>query len=210
MESFSQREMHITGWLLLIGAVIFWIGACSPPYKQWTSPLKEYLQIVGSHRWQWYWIHFCFLLATILTVIGVRVLASLLQRNSESMFSEMGSVGFSVACVLWIVSIAFRVTADYEAGVLLNQSGSMPEWITPLHHWSGLMFAIFMVLGYASEAMIGKALMSTTLVPAWVGTTCFYFGLAGVVGYIVRFPLFDPPLMMHVVPFLIGYHLLKL
>ena len=210
MEPISQRELHIVGWLLVIGAVVFWIGAFSPPYKQWTSPFKEYLEIAGSHRWQWYWIHFCFLLATILSVVGVQLLASATQRTGEYLFSGIGASGYVVASVLWIVSIAFRVTAEYEAGVLLNQTGAMPEWITPLHHWSGLMFAIFMVLGYASEAMIGKALMGTTLVPAWVAATCFYFGLAGVVGYIVRFPLFDPPLMMHVVPFLIGYHLLKL
>jgi hypothetical protein len=210
MESVSHRELHLIGWLLVVGAVIFWIGAGSPPYKQWTSPLKEYLQVVGSHRWQWYWIHVCFLLATILTVVGVRLLASAIQRNGEYFFSEIGAVGFTVACILWILSIAFRVTVDYEAGVLLNASGEKSEWITPLHRWSGLLFAIFMVVGYLSEALIGKALAGTSLVPSWVATASFYFGIAGAIGYCVRFPLFDPPLMMHVIPFFIGYYLIKL
>ncbi len=209
MNIISHPDLRITGWLLVIGAVIFWIGAFSPPYKQWTVPLYEYLQIVGSHRWSWYWIHFCFLSATILSYGGIRLLVLSIQSGQATLLMELSLAGYTIATILWIISIVFRVTVDYEAGVLLNRSGTAPEWITPLHHWSGFMFAIFMILGYASQAMIGKALLTTTLVPSWVANISFYFGLAGVVGYIVRFPLFDPPLMMHVIPFLIGYHLLQ-
>ena len=210
MNSTPQRDLHLIGWLLMVGAVIFWIGAVSPPYKQWTSPLKEYLEIVGSNRWGWYWIHVCFMIATILSIVAMRALgAAVQQQTGERFFSELGYSGFLAVSILWMASIAFRVTVDYEAGVILNESGTMPEWITPLHHWSGLMLAVFMVVGYLAEAMIGRSLMGSTLVPSWVATTSFYFGLAGAVGYCVRFPLFDPPLMMHVVPFLIGYHLVK-
>lgn len=28
-------EWRLTGWLFLIGGMVFWIGAFTPPYKQW-------------------------------------------------------------------------------------------------------------------------------------------------------------------------------
>jgi RNA polymerase sigma-70 factor (ECF subfamily) len=45
-------------WVLIIGAVVFWIGAGTPPYKQWMGPpIEEYLTIIGTHRQSWTFIN---------------------------------------------------------------------------------------------------------------------------------------------------------
>ena len=39
-----------TAWLLIVGAVVFWIAAVTPPYRQWMGPpVKEPM---GGHSGQ--------------------------------------------------------------------------------------------------------------------------------------------------------------
>ena len=38
------------GWLLIAGAVVFWAGAVTPPYRQWMGvSVEEYLD---DRRWE--------------------------------------------------------------------------------------------------------------------------------------------------------------
>ncbi len=209
METYNPRDIHFAGWLLLTGAIAFWIGAGSPPYKQWTSPLREYLEVVGTHKLNWYWIHACFVIGVLLTLFGLRILTTLLRGAHLSFLPELGFTGFFFGSILWILSIAFRVTGDLQAGIETVQTGSMPEWIEPLHRWSGLLFGIYMVLAYVSIAVYGEALLQSSIVPFWSARFAFYFGLIAAPLFLVGFPLFAPPLMVHLPFAIIGFLLIK-
>ncbi|HLF20578.1 MAG TPA: hypothetical protein VI704_07295 [Bacteroidota bacterium] len=204
-----MKELHYAGWLLIGGWILFWIGAFSPPYRQWTSPLKEYLEIAGTHRWNWYWIHTCFVIGVLLTVAGCQLLDTALYQSGERMFSRLGSSSYFFGALLWIASIAFRVTVDLSAGKMTVETGVMPAWIEPLHQWSGLLFAVYMMLAYLSIASFGQSLLSTAVIAGWVAWMCVIFGIAGAIGFIVRFPLFAPPLMVHLPLGVLGIYLVR-
>jgi hypothetical protein len=74
--------------------------------------------------------------------------------------------------------------------------------------WSNALFAVYMVLAYLAIAAYGRALLDTALVAPWLAKTHVIFGLAGAVGFAVRIPVFDPPLMIHLVPGILGIVLL--
>jgi hypothetical protein len=74
--------------------------------------------------------------------------------------------------------------------------------------WSGALFAVYMVLAYLAIAAYGKALSATGLAPRWLARTHLIFGLLGAVGFVARVPVFNPPLMIHLVPGILGVVLL--
>ena len=65
-----------------------------------------------------------------------------------------------------------------------------------------------MVLGYLSVAAYGGALLGTGLLARWLAWTAVVFSLAGALGVLVRFRFFERPLMIHLVPGVIGIFLL--
>jgi hypothetical protein len=64
-------------------------------------------------------------------------------------------------------------------------------------------------LGQVSEMVNAPMIeLATSLAPRWLGRTHVTFGLVGAVGFVARIPVFDPPLMIHLVPGLLGLVLL--
>ena len=86
--------------------------------------------------------------------------------------------------------------------------GVVPLWFEPLQAWSGALFAIYMVLAYLAISAYGKALLAADVAPRWVARTHVIFGLLGAMGFLARVPMFNPPLMIHLVPGILGVVLL--
>jgi hypothetical protein len=67
-----MRTPLLVGWLLLIGALVFWAGAVTPPYRQWMGvSIEEYLTIVGGNHRNWYAMHALFAAGTLITFAGL-------------------------------------------------------------------------------------------------------------------------------------------
>lgn len=195
--------------LLIGGWVTFWAGAFTPPWRWWYGiPVQEYLELIATHRGTWLWIAGSFAVGVLLTLTGLVILTTVLQQQGELLWSSLGRSLFLFGSVLWIASIAFRATATVSAAQEMASSGIVPGWFEPLRSWAGAVFAVYMVLAYLSIAAFGKALLDVQLAPAWIAWTHVVFGLLGAVGYIARVPLFDPPLMIHLVPGILGIVLL--
>lgn len=201
----EQQDLTVFQWpaiLLLAGGILFWIGAFWPPYKQWmTSDTNEYLTIIGQHKLNWYIIHGCFLLGVTTTVAGVALFSyTLLSTGGDSPYAVLGATLFIFGAVLWIINIAFRLTVTMWAADQLLATGVLYDSFKTWMQWSGLLFSIYMVLGYIAIGFFGLA--AWDLLPVWVRWFTVIFGFAGIVGYCIRFPLFDPPLIIHL-PFMI-------
>lgn len=67
MEIIMIRVIAI---LLLLGTIFFWAGAFTPPYKQWSSEFKEYLEIIHQNPKSWIWINSAMAVGVILTMFG--------------------------------------------------------------------------------------------------------------------------------------------
>jgi hypothetical protein len=203
----SLPHAKLAGALLVTGWVVFWAGACTPPYRWWMgAPVREYLQLVNTHVLVWRWIAVSFAIGVLSTAAGLVVLREGLRAGGP--WADLGVAAFLFGAVGWIASIAFRATVTVSAARELDATGTVPGWFEPLRAWTGAVFALYMVLAYASIALHGKAMLEAGLVPRWLGWTHLVFGLAGTVGYVARVPLFDPPLMIHLVPGIAGAWLL--
>jgi hypothetical protein len=203
-----MKTPRLVGWLLLIGALVFWAGAVTPPYRQWMGvSIEEYLTIVGAHHRNWYAMHALFAAGTLITVAGLAGLASTLRTAGDRGWSTIALALFSLAAVLWVVQVGFRVTVELWAAGELARDGRVPSMFPALQRWMGVLFAVFMITGYLALAANGAALLASRLLPRWAGWVALVFGLVAVPGFATV--VFQPPLMLFVVPFVLGIAVLR-
>ena len=194
------------GVLLIAGWVIFWVGASA--WFLGRPPLLERLELIASHRAAWYWINGSFLVSVTLTVLGFGAFTSVLRGAGDRLLSELGLLAYVFGALLWIISLAFRLTLEVWAAQEAGKSGVIPVGFEAWRQWAGVLFAIHMVLAYLSVAAYGGALLGTGLLARWLGWTAIVFGLAGVLGFGLQFRFFQRPLMIPLVPGVIGIFLL--
>ncbi|MBS3914340.1 MAG: hypothetical protein KG003_07565 [Bacteroidetes bacterium] len=190
--------------LLFAGGILFWIGAFTPPYKQWTtSDTGEYLRIIHSHKTNWYVIHAFFLLGVIISLMGFQSLFGAFESNEKSrtLYSFANSA-YMAATIFWIINIAFRVTFTMWVANNQAEKGEIYTTFKSWNDWSNLLFAIYMILAYFSLGMLGVLFLHIGWIPSWTAWFFVVFGFAGIPAYLIRVPLWDPPLMVHL-PFLI-------
>jgi hypothetical protein len=204
-----MSPLRAASWLLISGWLIFWAGAVTPPWRWWYAiPVDEYLRLIAAHRTTWLVIAALFALGSLLTLAGVTLLAPELRAAGDTRWSRLAEVALVVGTIGWLAALAFRATATITAAMELGASGSVPSWFVPVRSWTGALFGLYMVLAYLAIAGLGAALLATPLVPRWVGWAHLVFGLAGAVGFVARIPLFDPPLMIPLLPGILGVMLL--
>lgn len=168
-----------------------------------TNDTREYLTIVGQNKINWYIIHGCFVLGVVVTVIGVQLFSqSLIASDKDTVYANIGQTAFFFGAGFWIINIVFRLTVTLWAAERLLASGDLYESFKTWMDWSNLLFSIYMVLAYAAIGFLGLSLKQLDLVPSWVSWFSIIFGFVGTVGYIVRIPIYEPPLMVHL-PFMI-------
>jgi hypothetical protein len=196
--------------LLVGGWLTFWAGAFTPPYRWWFGiPVREFLEMVAANTAAWLFIAAAFAVGVLLTLAGLVLLGGVLRAAGARGATDLGQAAFLFGGALWLASLAFRATATVSAAKETVASGAVPAWFEPLRAWSGALFAIYMVLAYLAIAAYGRALLRTRLVPRWLARAHLIFGLAGALGFLVRVPVFAPPLMIHLPLGVLGLVLLR-
>lgn len=85
----------------------------------------------------------------------------------------------------------------------------LPESFEWLHQWSLALYAVHMVLSYLASLVLGQAVLSGGILPAWFGWVAVVFGGGGCLGFVLmRGGPFSPPVLAHVIPFMAGVLLL--
>lgn len=203
-NNFDTTLLRWASILMLTGGITFWIGAFIPPYKQWmTSDIKEYLTIINGNRRNWFLIHTPMLLGVILTAFALPLFSkAVLFSSTGTLYSTLASNVFLFGAVFLVLNFAFRLTVTLWAANRLSETGELETWFKTWMDWSNLIFAVYMVLAYLSSAFFGLALRDISFVPGWAIWFCIIYGFCGSIGCIIRFPLFAPPLMIHL-PFIV-------
>jgi hypothetical protein len=204
-SNFNTILLHWASILMLTGGLAFLIGAFIPPYKQWmTSDLKEYLIIINSNRTNWYLIHSPMLIGVIATIFALQLFSNSVTFTSNgTIYSTISSGALLFGAVFLVVNFAFRLTVTLWAAQRLAETGEIDSWFKTWMDWSNLLFAIYMVLAYISLGFFGLALREISFIPSWLIWFCMLYGFCGSIGYIIRIPIFAPPVMIHF-PFIIS------
>ncbi len=130
------------------------------------------------------------------------MLTSLFRNAGDRTFSQLGLIAYAFGAVLWVISLAFRLSIDPWAAQETAKTAAMPEFYVPLTRWTGLLFVIYTILAFSALAAYGGAVLSTLVLPHWVGWIAIFYGLAGL--GLVGFTGDAPPFLHHLMPILIG------
>src|SRR5207245_2052293 len=123
-----------------------------------------------------------------------------------------GAFAFGAAAAVWCVFEAYRFSVP--PAVSAQPVDALPEWFHALSAFAGRMFTIYMLTAYLSVAAFGWAILAGVTLAAWTGYLALVFGLSAAASLATRLPRvggaspFEPPVMVHVVPAVLGVALL--
>jgi hypothetical protein len=170
------------------------------------QPPREWLRLVFAHPRLWRWATILFIIGVVVTVFGLAMLTSLLQDAGDSAFSLLSLVAFAFGAVLWVICLAFRLSIDPWAAQETAKTDVLPEFYVPLTRWTGVLFVLYTVLAFSGLAAYGGAVLTTPVLPHWVGWTAIVYALAGLA--LLGVTKDAPPLLHHVLPLVMGVLLL--
>jgi hypothetical protein len=196
MELFGLSPLLITGIVLVIGFICFVVGGTTPNYtdldqKVWSLPHgKEHLAMIRDNSRAWRWARAWTVASTIVVLVGVSMLALLLEEAGGTILALVAWLITLLGAVCWIVGIAFQMGVEPQVAEKTAKKSAMQEWFSAMEAWSIMLLGLSMTLGYLGLAFIGLALLQTELLPVWSGGLLLLLGLAGGVSMIANKPVY--------------------
>ena len=194
---------HVTGWLLVGGAVGFGIGAGNPYLaRAWTAPQDVFLRIVAGHPQAWRFTTAFFVAGTVATAAGLLLVPVLLPGDWPRGLAAAGGITFLLAAALWLISLVYRFAVTAAVARRLVDTGAVDPWIADLDRLNGMLFKAFIVLAFAGLATIGLAITSGGPIPAPVGWGTAVLSALLILGLIVSGDM--PPFTVYLPTLTIG------
>ncbi len=204
----TSTDLQSVGGLLIGGFVVFFVGAAL--WKMdYQRPLPEALLAIARSPRRWRWIHTWMIAGVAITIAGLGALARLLADSGEIVYGTVGFVLFAVGGIVWLVGAAWRLTALVAASRETERAGTVPGDIEGWGEWFGVLHSIHLLSAYVSWTFLGSAVVSSGVVPEWLGWLGVGLGVAGAVGYTaLKGGPFAPPFLAHLYPLILGIALI--
>jgi hypothetical protein len=213
LSSTFWTEPRFTGVVLILGCLVLGSGLWLYwPIKDekgafiFGLPPREWLRLVFAHPRLWRWGTILFISGVIMTILGLAMFASLFRDAGDRTFSLLGLIASAFGSMLWVISLAFRLSIDPWAAQETAKTAAIPEFYVPLTRWTGVLFVIYTILAFSALAAYGAAVLSTGVLPHWVGWLAIVYGPAWLGWF--AFTGDAPPLLHHLMPLVIGILLL--
>lgn len=122
-----MSEALWAGVLLVAGFMLFLLGAAfwKPAVYQQALPLA--LRAMANDRRRLTWIHAWMCIGTMVTTLGMCLLAGVLRSRGDRVLSTIAVALFAEGAVLLLVSLAFRLTVQDWAASQTVDLGTVPE-----------------------------------------------------------------------------------
>jgi hypothetical protein len=198
--------MRPLGIALITGTVLFWLGAFYFPIgRAWTARTVEaHLAVVADHRLGWLFSNGMMAAGGLLSAMALAVLGEHLYRSGNSK-SVIAAAGLWVAgSVLWLLVCCFRLTVTAWAGEQLASTAQVPGLFAALHRFNNFVLVVFMMLAYAATALYGLEALRSGALPRAVSWFALVFGALGFILRPAGVLIFEPPLMVELVPLVMG------
>jgi hypothetical protein len=153
------------------------------------------------------WSLSLFISGLIVTLLGLALLTTLFRDAGDRTFSSLALIAFLFGDVLMVIFLAFPLGVEPVAAQETVRTGVVPDFYVQLTLWTQPLFVIYTILAFSALAAYGGAILSTRVLPHWVGWLALVYALAGLVlagctaGNV-------PPFLHHLMPILIGVLLL--
>ncbi len=203
---------RFTGITLILGCVLF-LGALGFMPRDTTGnfmvnlPLREQLLVIAAQPSLFQWSFSLLICGIIVTFLGLAMLTTLLRDAGDTTFSSLALIAFLFGDILLVIYIAFPLGIAPLAAQETARRGAVPDYYVQLTLWTQPLFVIYTILAFSALVAYGGAILSTRVLPHWVGWLCIVYGLAGLVlaGFIAGNV---PPFLHHLMPIVIGVLLL--
>ncbi len=209
-----------TGIALILGGVLFlgsaWIPLTLGPPTPLTDSKGTFiyqlspqatLDVVLHHQTLWWWTNTFFMGSTLVTLLGLALFTTLLREAGDRIFSHLGLILFVLAATLWLIQRAVPLSIDPWAAQELARTGVMPDYYVPLTLWTQALFVIYTLLAYCALVAYGGAMLSTRVLPKFMGWLAIVYGLAGL--GLMGATGDVPPFLYYLLPIVMGLLLLR-
>jgi hypothetical protein len=198
----------VVGATLVTGLITFMVGAVAWRLA-YEEPRPESLRLIHADRARRRWIHVWMIAGLLVTPAGIVGRSWVPALHGAGPLPAMAAAVYALGAVCWIVSLAFRLTVVPWAAQRTVDRGAMPEGFTAFEAWAGALYVIHMLAAYVSFAVIGGAIVTTSL-PTWLGWLGLGWGVTFLAGFVLtRFSgPFNPPLWAHTYTAVVGVVLL--
>ena len=198
---------HVAGWLLVVGSVVFGIGAGNPYLvRAWTAPRPAFLAIVAGHPMAWRFSHVLFISGAVVTAAGLAALVVVLSDGGPRSLATAGALAFAIATVFWMISLIYRLAITPSTARALAERGTVDPWVVALDRLNGGLFAAFIVIAFAGLAAIGIAITAGGPIPGLLGWGAAAFSGLCVAGLVLAGDM--PPFTVYLAPLAFGIALL--
>jgi hypothetical protein len=212
VKSAFWTRRRFTGIILILGCCLF-LGSLGLMPRDSTGnfmvnlPLREQLLIIAAQASLFQWSFSLIISGIIVTLLGLAMLTTLFQDAGDTTFSYLALIAFLFGDILLVIFIAFPLGIASLAAQETVRAGVIPDYYVQLTLWTQPLFVIYTVLAFSALAAYGGAILSTPVLPHWVGWLSIVYGLAGLI--LAGFTDGNvPPFLHHLIPIVIGVLLL--
>ena len=203
---------RFTGISLILGCVLF-LGAAGLIPRDTSGnfivnlPLREQLLVVAAQTSLFQWSFSVFISGLIVTLLGLAMLTGLLRDAGDYTFSSLALIAALFGAVLMVIFIAFPLGVEPLAAQETARTGVVPDYYVQLTMWTQPLLVIYTILAFSALAAYGGAILSTRMLPHWVGWLAIVYGSAGLV--LAGFAAGNvPPFLHYLIPIVMGILLL--
>jgi hypothetical protein len=212
VKSTFWTRRRFTGTTLILGCFLF-LGAAGliPRDAQGNFivnlPLREQLLVIAARTSLFQWSFSLFISGLIVTLLGLALLTTLFRDAGDRTFSSLALLVFLFGDVLMVIFLAFPLGVEPLAAQETVRTGVVPDFYVQLTLWTQPLFVIYTILAFSALAAYGGAILSTRVLPHWVGWLSIVYGLAGLV--LAGFAAGNvPPFLHYLMPIVMGILLL--
>jgi hypothetical protein len=196
----------MAGWLLVVGAMSFIVGAANPALGQvWSAPQEAQLRLIADAGTAWTVTNSLFLLATVLTAAGLWLLPERIGDRGL-VPARAATVVYLVAATAWLASLVFRLTVTPDAATAFVAAGSLDPAFVITDRWAAGLFGAFTYLAGGSLVAIGVAAILGGALSRVAGWFAVVIGIVMVGGYAIFGDM--PPFVAYLPTGLLGIALL--
>lgn len=192
------------GVFLIAGFITFLVGAALWKPGEYEGDLSDALAAFHRDAKRLRWIHSWMMVGTVCAVIGVSAFREMEAWNGETLWPSIGQSLWIIAATVWTVTLVWRMTVLQDAAARSVEAGSLPEGVTALNAWAGWVFWMHLMLHYLATVFLGFSIVDSASLPVWIGWAGAGFGTFMLLGNAARISVFQPPILVHLWPLVLG------
>jgi hypothetical protein len=197
----------VAGRLLVLGSVLFIVGAANPALGAvWSAPPETQLRLIHDAATAWTATNILFLVGTVLTATGLWFVPERVG-NGGLMLARAVAVVYLIGATTWLASLVFRLTVTPQAASALVASGSMDPTFVILNLWADGLFGAFTYIAGGCLVALGVAGLLGRALSAFACWFAIVIGVVVAVGYAIAGDM--PPFVAYLPTGLLGIAMLR-